>query len=106
MQSDKGRIADKKAAFGIQAIIMQFIIISYNVNIVKRIYGLFLKFSLMSVAAVGVAFPLGRVHVLAALAAAGVVYLALAVLLHAFTGEELRAFTRRKKHDHRHRIGV
>lgn len=71
-----------------------------------RAYGLFLKFLLMSAAAIGAALLPGRVHVLAALAVAGAVYLALAVLLHAFTGEELRAFARRKKHDHRHRIGV
>ena len=86
-----------------------FINLLYSIRerkIRSRAYALFLKFALLSAAAVGAAYPLGRVHVLAALAAAGAVYLALAVPARAFTGEELRAFTGRKVHGHRHRAGV
>ena len=65
----------------------------------------FFKFSAMSAAAVFCAAAAARVHVLLALCAAVLIYLALAVLLRAFSAQELQ-FTRRNHHAHHRRAGM
>lgn len=67
--------------------------------------GWFLKFSAMSVLSVLCALAAARVHVLLALGAAALVYLALSVLLRAFSVQELQ-FSGRKHHAHHRRAGL
>ena len=68
-------------------------------------FGLAGKFLLMSAAAVLPAAAVARVHVLLSLAVAAAVYLALSVLLRAFTAEELQ-IAWRKKNGKRCRVRV
>ena len=70
-----------------------------------KFFGLAGKFLLMSAAAVLPAAAVARVHVLLSLAVAATVYLALSVLLRAFTAEELQ-IAWRKKNGNRCRVRV
>lgn len=67
--------------------------------------GLFFKFSAMSVLSVLCALAAARVHVLLALGTAALVYLALSVLLRAFSAQELQ-WSGRKHHAHHRRAGL
>ncbi len=63
------------------------------------------KFLMMSSVAAVLSAAAVRVHILLGLGAAAAVYLALSVLLRAFTSEEMQ-FVRRKKHGNRCRVGL